>query len=412
MAEALTIARLGHRGDGVAEGPDGPIFVAYALAGERVEAERIAPDRARLIRVLDASPDRVAPFCIHAGRCGGCAVQHLAPDAALEWKRSLVLEALRLARIEADVAPTIDAHGAGRRRATFHASSPKAGPLRVGFAEARAHALVDLTETGCPILVPALAGAAPAVRMLAGILRPLGKPLDALVTATSGGLDIALQGSGPPPERMRLALVEAAGKADLARLSVGNEVLVERRPPSLRVGPAVVVPPPGAFLQATTEGEAALGRLVLAGVGDARRIADLFSGCGTFALRLAERATVHAVESARPALAALERGARHTPGLRPVTTEARDLFRRPLSPAELAPFGAVVFDPPRAGAEAQARALAGSRVRTIVAVSCNAATFARDVAILTAGGFRLASVTPVDQFCHSAHVEMVGVLTR
>jgi 23S rRNA (uracil1939-C5)-methyltransferase len=412
VAEDLTIARLGHRGDGIAETPDGPLYVPYALPGERVRVERLpGSDRAHLIEVLVPSPDRLAPYCRHAGVCGGCAVQHWRPAAALTWKRDLLTAALARAGLDAAVAPTVDAHGAGRRRVTLHARRD-GGRLRVGFNVARTHDLIDLAAAPCPLLVPGLRGAVSVVAAAAEVLHTLGKPLDALATATLAGLDLDLRGPGRLAEPHRLALVALAETHDLARLSLHGEVLVERRPPAVRFGAVELVLPPGGFLQATTAGEEALAALVTAGIGAARRVADLFSGCGTFALRLATRAQVTAVESDAAALASLERAARRAPGLKPVTALRRDLFRRPLQRSELEPFDAVVFDPPRAGGEAVARALAASRVPRVVAVSCNPDTLARDLAILVGGGYRLGTVTPIDQFRHAAHVEAVAVLTR
>ena len=189
-------------------------------------------------------------------------------------------------------------------------------------------------------------------------------------------------------------------------------MLVEARAPTLRMGRATLAIPPGAFLQATAAGEEALAALVLAGVGGAKRIADLFCGVGTFALRLGEAAAVTAIDSERAAIAALVRAAAGASGLRQPKTEVRDLFKRPLAAAELAGFDAVVFDPPRAGAAAQAAELAKSAVPRIVAVSCDPGTFARDAATLVAGGYRVESVVPVDQFRYSAHVELVAVFTR
>jgi 23S rRNA (uracil1939-C5)-methyltransferase len=199
---------------------------------------------------------------------------------------------------------------------------------------------------------------------------------------------------------------------DLARVCWDGEPVAMRRAPWLPMGKARVVPPPGAFLQATAEGEAALVAAVGQIVGDAARVLDLFAGCGTFALPLAERAQVVAVEGEAAMLAALGLAARGVPGLRPVRTVARDLFRRPLLPVELAAADAVVIDPPRAGAEAQARELAASRVARIAAVSCNPASFARDARILIAGGYRLEWVQPIDQFLWTGHVELVAAFTR
>lgn len=401
MTATLTIERLGHRGDGVARGP---VFIAYALPGEIVEAE-VQGERGRLLALQSASPDRIAPFCPHFTVCGGCAVQHLAEPAYRAWKRGLVVEALAQAHVEAPVAELVDAHGAGRRRVVLHA---RAG--RLGFAEARAHAIVDLDA--CPILVPALNAALPAARALEKQLRGLGKPLDFALTATSTGIDCDIRGAGRVDERMRLRLAELAADFDLARLAIHGDVVVERRAPVVRFGRAEVAPPPGAFLQATGAADEALSALVRQGLAGARRVVDLFSGCGTFALALADMAAIEAYDSDKPAVAALDRAARRTPGLKPVRALARDLFHRPLLPDELQPFDAAVFDPPRVGALEQVRRLAGARLKRIVGVSCNPATFARDAAILIAGGFRLSAVTPVDQFRHSAHVELVGVFQR
>jgi len=199
---------------------------------------------------------------------------------------------------------------------------------------------------------------------------------------------------------------------DLARLSNHGDRVIERRAPILRMGRAEVSPPPGAFLQATEAGEEALAASVCRALAGARKIADLFAGAGTFTLRLAENARVHAVDFEETSLAALIKAARATAGLQDVTIERRDLFRRPLDASELAACDAVVFDPPRAGAEAQAKALAGSAVRLVVAVSCSAETFARDARILIDGGYAIGPVTPLDQFRFSPHVELLAAFRR
>lgn len=407
MLRRLEIDRLGHRGDGIAETPHGPVYVAMALPGEVVETE-VEGDRGRLVSIEVASPERVAPPCPLFGACGGCAMQHLAPAYYAAWKRGLVVEALSQARIEASVASLLDATAGGRRRVTLHARRV-GGVAEVGFMAARSHALVAVEH--CPVLAPALAGAPAAALAIARAMRS-DKPLDIQVTATLSGLDIDLRGHGPASPALRARLTALAAELDCARLSVHGDVIVERRPPLVRLGSADAVLPPGGFLQATAAGQETLVRLVTGAIGPAKAVADLFAGCGTFALPLSERAGVHAVEADAAALAALDRAARHAPGLRPVTVERRDLFRRPLQPGELGRFDAVVFDPPRAGAEAQSRALAASGVPLAVAVSCDPATFARDARILTDGGFTLETVTPVDQFAFSAHVEIVGVFRR
>ena len=407
----LAIAHLGRRGEGVGHDAEGaPVYVPYALPGETVLAERDG-ERARILDLLEPRPDRLEPVCPYYGTCGGCAVQTLPGPDYLAWKRDLVATALAKAGLDVPVEATLDAHGAGRRRATFHSrlEAPRAPP-RVGFMQARTHGIVDIAL--CPILAPGLAGALPAARRVAAILSQAGKPLDLVVTATETGLDLDLRGLGPAGEQQRRALVAAAAALDLARLSNHGEVLVEARAPLLRMGRAALAMPPGAFLQATEAGEAALAARVLAGVGGAKRVADLFCGVGTFALRLGEAAAVTAVDSERGAIAALVRAAAGATGLRQPRTEVRDLFKRPLAAAELEGFDAVVFDPPRAGAAAQAAEIARSAVPRVVAVSCDPGTFARDAATLVRGGYAVESVVPVDQFRYSAHVELVAVFTR
>jgi 23S rRNA (uracil1939-C5)-methyltransferase len=411
MSERVRIDRLGARGDGVAASAQGPVYVARALAGEVVTVEREA-DRGVLLDVIEPSPDRVPAYCPEVGRCGGCATQELDQPAALAWKRTLLLDAFAHEGIAAEglVAATVDAHGRGRRRATFHARADRDGRPAVGFAEARSHAIAPIRA--CPLLAPAMAGALPAARAVAAALAGRRKPLDLAVTATETGLDLDVRGSGPVPEALRLRLARLAEDHDLARLSIHGDVVVTRRKPRLAIGRALVTPPPGGFLQATEMGERTLAAVAAEALDGAKRVADLFCGVGAFALRLAERAEITAVDADRPAVAALDAAARNASGLKRVRAEARDLFRRPLTPAELMGFDAVVFDPPRAGAEAQARALAQSKVGTVVAVSCSVATLARDAAILLAGGYRLKRATPVDQFRHSAHVETVAVFKR
>lgn len=407
MSERLLIERLGARGDGIARDRGAPVYVPGALPGETVEAERRG-ERARLVAVETPSPERATPFCPYFGACGGCAAQHMGQELYAAWKRGKLVAALAAARLEAEVEALVDAHGAGRRRLTLHARR-RGGEVLVGYMAARSHDLVAIDH--CPIAEPALEGAPRAAALLATRLNSR-KPLDIQVTATGGGLDVDLRGHGPASAAERQRLIEAAGEADLARLSLHGEVLVERRPPALAMGRATVVPPPGGFLQATAAGEECLADLVLSGCGAARRVADLFCGCGPFALRLAERAAVHAADLDPGGLRALERAGRATPGLRPVVTERRNLLQRPLLPPELERFDAVVLDPPRAGAEAQMRQLASSTIPVVVSVSCDPGSFARDAAILVAGGYRPERIVPVDQFKFSPHLEVVGVFRQ
>lgn len=412
MTEQLTISRLGHRGDGIADTPEGAVYVPYTLPGESVTVGRIAghPDRRHLLHVDKPSHERAAPVCKHFGTCGGCALQHWSLAEYHLWKRSLVADALAQAELVAPVADLVDAHGAGRRRAVFHARRGTHDVLEVGFAAPRAHHIVPIDD--CPILAPGLAGAVRAAWAIAEVLKSAGKPLDIQVTATDTGLDIDVRGSGTVAAERLSALAKVAETHKLARLTRHGELVAQRSQPLLRVGRADVPLPPGAFLQATAEGEETLARLVLEHAGKSRHVADLFTGIGTFALRLAEAARVAASDSEPAAIRALQQAAGKTSGLKPIDAQARDLFRRPFMASELKNFEAVVFDPPRQGAEAQARELGKSAVPIVVAVSCDANTFARDAKILVDAGYKIASAVPVDQFRYSHHVEIVAKFTR
>jgi 23S rRNA (uracil1939-C5)-methyltransferase len=406
----LTVVSLGHRGEGLVRSAHGPVYIPGALPGELVLAQ-IRGERGKLLQILQPSLERIAPICPYFGECGGCATQHLGYELYVNWKEQIVSGALAHAGVEAPLSALIDGHGDGRRRAIFHARfAADCAHVEVGFMQARTHRIIEIEA--CPILAPGMAGALGAARTLAECLRGVGKPLDINVTATLSGLDIDIRGCGAIEFPARQKLIEAVDRLDIARLSNHGETVIERRAPEILMGSVSVCPPPGGFLQATFEGERILARLTLDALQGARRVADLFCGSGAFALRLASHHDVHAVEVDGTALAALTRAASAAHGLRPITCEARDLFRRPLGRDQLKRFDAVVFDPPRAGAEAQSRELAASVVETIVAISCNAASFARDMNILTEGGYRLESVTPIDQFRFSPHVEIVGVLRR
>jgi 23S rRNA (uracil1939-C5)-methyltransferase len=412
MVERLVIARLGSRGEGVADTAAGAVYVPYALPGEIAEVEPWPghADRRHLAKLDVASPERIAPICPHFGVCGGCALQHLASTRYRDWKRGLVVTALARAGLDAPVGDLIDAHGHGRRRAVFHARRSARDVLEVGFAALKAHHVVAIDR--CPILAPALSGAIAAAWDIAEVLASVRKPLDIQITATDTGLDVDVRGSGPLTAADTTALAHVAERQNLARLTRHGEIVAQRTPSMLGVGRALVMLPPGAFLQATNAGETILAQLVATQCEGAKTVADLFCGIGPFALRLAERAQVTAIDSDKDAIDALRRAAAATPGLKPVAAQQRDLFRRPLMPRELDRLDAVVFDPPRQGAEAQARALAASAVSTVVAVSCNPITFAGDARILVDGGYRIMHIVPVDQFLFSAHVEVVGAFEK
>jgi 23S rRNA (uracil1939-C5)-methyltransferase len=411
VTERLTIDRIAHRGDGVADTPAGAVYVPYALPGETVTVEPSPghPDRRELVHVDQPSPDRVAPISPFFGSCGGCALQHWALPKQQEWKRQRLIEALTYANIKADVAATIDAHGEGRRRIVLHARYRSHDVLEVGFAAARSHHIVAIDH--CPILAPSMAGAIEAAWAIAGAIKS-GKPLDIQITASQTGLDIDVRGSGPISTGESTALAAVAERYKLARITRHGELVTQRAPPAVAMGRAAVPLPAGSFLQATTAGEETLASLVLGHAAKAKTMADLFCGVGPFALRLAERARVTAVDSDAEAIAALKKAAAGTSGLKPINAEVRDLFRRPLVATELKNFDAVMFDPPRQGAQAQAREIAKSIVPVVIAVSCSAETFARDARILIDRGYRIETVTPVDQFRYSAHVEIVARFAR
>jgi 23S rRNA (uracil1939-C5)-methyltransferase len=412
VAERLAIDHVGHRGDGVAVAGGTGVYVPYTLGGETVTVEAVQghPDRRRLIEVERASAERIAPFCPHFGVCGGCAIQHWELDAYRAWKRAIVVETLAQAGIPSDVAPLVDAHGSGRRRITLHARMGTHEILKVGFAASGSHDIIPIDR--CPILDPGLNGAIEAAWALAEPVIKMGKPLDVQVTATNGGLDVDVRGSGPLSTALITQLSAIAQKHRLARLTRHGELVLMRTPPAVIIGKAQVTLPPGSFLQATAAGEATLAALVMEHCKRSKHIADLFCGVGPFALRLAAKSRITAFDSDAGAVAALQKAATSTSGLKPVKAEARDLFRRPLMPTELRDYDTVVFDPPRQGAQAQVTQLAVSKVPTVVAVSCNVTTFARDAKILIDGGYKIEGVTPVDQFRHTPHVELVARFSR
>ncbi|MCR4266738.1 class I SAM-dependent RNA methyltransferase [Nitratireductor sp. ZSWI3] len=406
--QTLLIDRLGAQGDGIAETPSGPVYVPFALPGETVEA-LVQKGRAQKVELQAAAPQRVKPVCRHFGECGGCAAQHLEAGAYSEWKRDKLVRVLAARGIAADVASLAACPPASRRRVMLSARRLGAGVV-LGFNAAQSHRIVAIED--CPVAVPEIVAALDALRDLAKVVAATPKAFHMAVTATATGLDIAVEGSGRLGAKQRRAAVDCTLAKGFARLTVDGEVVVEARQPTVLFGDVPVILPPGGFLQATAGAEAAMAGLVETHLEGAGHVADLFAGSGTFALRLARRGRVYAVEGDAAALAALDRAARQWPALKPVTAEKRDLFHRPLTAKELAAFDGLVFDPPRAGAEAQCRQIAASGIPRVAAVSCNPGTLARDLAILCEGGYRVRVVVPIDQFLWSPHVEAVALLER
>ena len=411
--ETVTISRLGAQGHGIAHGPQGPIYVPHALPGETV-AIAVNGSHGTILSTVSPSADRANPLCRHfdpeCDACGGCSLQHLSDEPYRAFKRDLVVEALRSKGLTPDVAPLVTCGTGQRRRAIFSARRTEKGML-LGFNRAETNHIVAIEE--CPISAPGIVDGLAAIRSVAEALAAGSETFRLAVTLTLSGLDIAADGLKPLSERQRRSTIETVLKTKgITRVSANGEVLVEPQKPLVDFGGVLVSLPPGAFMQATREAEDAMAALVLSHVGKAKRVIDLFAGSGTFSLRLARSARVHAVEGEEQPLRALDQAARNTQGMKPVTIEKRDLFRRPLTAQELKAFDAVVFDPPRAGAEAQMKELARSGVRKVAAVSCNPLTLARDLKILSDSGYAIRSVTPVDQFLWSPHVEAVALLER
>lgn len=402
---SLVIDALGLQGDGIARVDGAARFIPLALPGEQVRLD----GEGNLARVITASPERQSPPCPHFTVCGGCMSQHMAPGLYARWKADIVREAfVACGFAEPPMAPLVTCAQGSRRRAVLSARRAR-GHVALGYHARRSHDLVDVTT--CIVLDATIAHALPALRRLVAALDVDEARLTVL--ASRAGLEIAVAADA---KRLTPATAASIGKlaaeARWARVSVEGQPIVTRAAPVLDMGGVTVTPPPGSFTQAVAEAEEAMRARVISAVGNAKRVADLFCGLGAFAFALSRTARVTAIDTDKPALAALTAAWRHAQGLKPIDVLPRDLFRDPLSPLELKDFDAVVLDPPRAGAEAQAKALAKSDIPVIAYVSCNPTTLARDARLLADGGYVLEAVTPIDQFLYAAHVEAVAVLRR
>ena len=395
--QKITITRLGQQGDGIAD--DGS-FVPFSLPGEIFDQTG---------NRLNDSPDRIAPVCKHFGSCGGCSLQHASDAFLADWKQDVVRRALQAQGLEAEFKPIAVSPPASRRRVVFSGRRTKKTTV-VGFHGRASDTAFMLEE--CPLVMPELLAALPACHemLITGGSRK--GELKMAVSLCDSGLDIDVSQGKDLDQPLRGKLAALAEKHDLARLGWNGEIVAARRRAARHFGKAEVITPLGAFMQATKSGEDALVAAMRLAVGDAKNIADLFAGCGTFALPLAENATVLAVESNAEMLRALDTGWRFAQGLKTITTEVRDLFQRPLVPLDLKKLDAVVVDPPRAGAKAQMVELAASAVPVIGAVSCNPVSFARDAKILTDAGFNLDWIQIIDQFRWSGHVEIAARFSR
>jgi 23S rRNA (uracil1939-C5)-methyltransferase len=404
-AQDVEIDWLGAQGDGVVELPGEPLYIRYALPGE---LWRFVDDKPPVL--LRPHPKRAEPVCRHFGSCGGCDAQHMPDGLYAAWKRAIVVDAFRHRGLDAPVDDLFRVPLASRRRIQVYARRYRKN-LHLGFYRPATHYIMDVSE--CPIAMPQLVAALPALREM---LEPLlsGQAEAAIhMLATPAGVDVHMDFiylDSPHKHYPRMAALGA--QCGLARLTVGHDTLVLARQPILAFGGVDVAAPPDEFVQAVQASEDEMVRLVLAATAKAKRVADLFCGLGTFTFPLARRARVLAVDQEAASIAALQAAARHAQGLKPIEAKVRDLFRMPISARELEGFDAVVFDPARSGAEDQATQLARSKVRTVVAVSCNPGTLARDARILVDGGYTLEYVKPIDQFLFSHHVEAVALLRR
>ena len=402
--QKLHISRLGLKGDGIT---DADQFIPFALPGEAFEGDFVK-GVFKGTRLSD-SPARIAPVCSHFGTCGGCALQHASDEFLAAWKAEAILRALSAQGLSAPFRPTTTSPPQSRRRATFSCRRTKK-TTQVGFHKRGSEDILPLTE--CHLLSPDLMAAVPACQALTVLGASRKGEIKISVTQSATGLDVNVLEAKELDGPLRARLASLAGEYNLARLGWNGEQIADRTRPVQTMGKADVLPPSGAFLQATAHGQAALVAAMQEAVHGAKRVLDLFAGCGTFALPLAEHAEVHAVEGEADMLKALDTGWRFAKGLKTVTTETRDLFARPLVPQELRKFDAVVIDPPRAGAKAQMEEIAASDIRLVGAVSCNPISFARDAKILVDAGFTLDWVLPVDQFRWSGHVELAARLSR
>jgi 23S rRNA (uracil1939-C5)-methyltransferase len=415
----LIIARMGSGGDGVAETPDGALHIPGALPGERVRARPAGRGKAVLEAVLAASPERVAPPCPHvADGCGGCALQHWDLAAQARWKRQRLAEALARAGFsDASVAETVTTPPDSRRRADLALRRAPDGSIAIGFHARGSAAVVELRE--CHILDPALFALLVPLRVVLRRLSALLRDGSAVVNLLDSGPDILLRTDKALDATGRRLLAAFAQQMGIPRIAWAqddklHETAAQSGPVRLMLGEVEVAPPPGAFLQASRDGEAAIIAAVMAGLPAKLpvrpKLLDLYAGIGTLSFPLAARGRVTAVEGSAEAVAALDAAARKA--VARVEAVKRDLARQPFLPAELKAFDLVVLDPPYAGAAEQVAQIARSTLRHVVYVSCNPVALARDAAVLRGAGFAVRSATPVDQFRWSAHLESVVAFSR
>ena len=418
MNHKVTIEEIGGRGDGLADVNGKTIYIPYSAPGDVIDV-KINGSKGRLRHIHKQSEKRCDAVCAHYTKCGGCSLQHIKTDYYREWKEGLIRTALENQGLrDVNIAPMIMSPLGSRRRTTFHAIGRADGQIVFGYAEKGSHNLIDIAE--CPILMPDIAALImPIKKLLTGLLKKKEK-MSAAITMGENGIDLILRGKGDIDLSLRMDLAEFAEKNDLARISwfdTSNknsryELLAERRKPFVKFEGNKVFFPEGSFLQATKQGQVSLIRAMLDGIEGAKRIVDLFSGCGTFSIAAAKYANVHAVENNEEMLTALKLSANQMTDIKQVTTELRDLFLRPLLPHELNEYDVAIIDPPRSGAKHQMTEILKSDIKKLVMISCNPLTFARDVQSLIDAGFQMGAVTPIDQFLYSPHLEIISIFEK
>ncbi|MDM9996083.1 RNA methyltransferase [Bartonella henselae] len=408
MSNRVVIDHIGTSGHGISNISHDSLSVPFTLPGE-VAIVALRGKYGKLIALEKKSSERIDAICQHFENCGGCVLQHWHADAYRSWKRQLVINALKRYGIDVFVSPLIEGGYQNRRRITLTALATQKGHI-VGFNRYLSHDVIALEE--CPVTRLEIMSKLNSIKLLCALVGNHTKRFQVTVTSVENGLDVAFNGCVVRDEHIRQQMIHTALAYGMTRLSVEGEILVEREKPLVYFGDVCVEFPAGGFLQATFEAENIMGNIILAYLEKAKNAVDLFSGLGTFTLRMAKKMNVHAVENNETALANLDRAARFATGLKTVTCERRDLFRRPLSAKELSCFECVVFDPPRAGAQEQVRELAKTTIPRVVTISCNPVTFARDLSLLVAGGYTIEKIIPIDQFLWSPHVEIVALLSK
>ncbi|MEP3196966.1 MAG: TRAM domain-containing protein [Lentilitoribacter sp.] len=406
----LTIDHVGARGDGIAKTDNGPVFIPFALKGETVSVD-LDKSRGVITELKSKSPDRVDPACQHFQKCGGCVAQHMSDESYQSWKLDIAQQALDKSSIKHKI-DQFKACSQGERRRVVLTAERSNEETKIGYLQAGSHDLIAIHE--CPVAHPQIVEHLDLFRDIAQIITPHYKTSQLTILLCENGFDIAVEASFSLKDATIHAVSQKATSTKaIKRLAFNGEVLVEIEPTVLTFGDTLIQVPSGSFVQASKRAELEMVELVTKHLKSCKKVVDLFSGSGTFTFPLAQKSAVHAVETSGPALNSIDRGFRSRQGLKPISTERRDLFRSPFVREDLKPYQGVIFDPPRAGAEAQSKQLARAlNIKKVAAVSCNPVSLARDLELLVKGGFKIKSITAIDQFLWSTHVEMVALLER